>query len=553
MLDLAFRSFMVLGALFGLLFAILMAALVAMDLPSNTDLWIGLGGTIAISLLQFAISPYILQWMLRINWIEPEQLGGSIAQRLRDMCLQKNLPVPRFGVIEDGNPNAFTFGHYPGDARLVVTRGLLDMLNEDEVGAVMAHELGHIKHWDFVVMTVAATVPLVLYVIYRFGFQWGGKVRKAGAPVMAVAVTAFVAYIISQYIVLFLSRTREYYADQFSCVITGSPNLLASSLVKIAYGLARAEPAAAQQQGRGAVSLVASGGSKMMGIFDPKFGNSMALSSAASYSASTHTYDSATTINAMKWDIWNPWAMIAELSSSHPLPARRIRHLQGLSHLMGERPLYDLPPRPSESYWDDFATDVFFQYLPLLGLIAGAVTGLAMAGVTGPAAVLTVALAVGGAALGNIVRMLFAYPKNRFESSNVADLVGEVKVSNIRCHPATLRGRIIGRGIPGLYWSEDLVVQDETGFMVMDYRQPLRIFEFLFGLFRADSFVGQNVVAQGWYRRYPSPYLELWRVQLPDGTIHTCHNWAYQFWGSIVLTVLAAFGVLVGVGVLLSG
>lgn len=552
MLNLAFRSFMVLGALFGLLFAILMAALTAADLPSGQALWIGLGGTLALAALQFTISPYILQWILRINWMEPEQLGGSIAQRLRDMCLHKNLPVPRFGVIEDGNPNAFTFGHYPGDARLVVTRGLLDMLDEDEVGAVIAHELGHIKHWDFVVMTVAATVPLILYVIYRFGIRWGSGSRKNGAPVLAVALTAWVAYIISEYIVLFLSRTREYYADQFSAVLTGSPNLLASSLVKIAYGLARAEPAA-QQQKQGAVSLVAAGGSKMIGIFDPKFGNSMALSSAASYSSTTHTYDSGTTINAMKWDIWNPWAIVSELSSSHPLPAKRIRHLQGLSHMMGERPLYDLPARPSESYWDDFATDVFFQYMPLLGLLAGVVAGLAMAGASEQAAVLTVALAVGGGALGNLVRVLFAYPKNQFKSANVADLVGEVKVSNVRCRPATLRGRIIGRGIPGLYWSEDLVIQDQTGFMVMDYRQPLRIFEFLFGLFRADSFQGQDVVAQGWYRRYPSPYLELWRVQLPDGTIHTCHNWAYQFWGSIVLTVLAAFGVLAGIGVLLSG
>lgn len=105
MLNLAFRSFMVLGALFGLLFAILMAVLAAMDLPSNQALWIGLGGTLALAALQFAISPYILQWILRINWMEPEQLGGSIAQRLRDMCLHKNLPVPRFGVIEDGKPS----------------------------------------------------------------------------------------------------------------------------------------------------------------------------------------------------------------------------------------------------------------------------------------------------------------------------------------------------------------------------------------------------------------------------------------------------------------
>jgi heat shock protein HtpX len=148
--------------------------------------------------------------------------------------------------------------------------------------------------------------------------------------------------------------------------------------------------------------------------------------------------------------------------------------------------------------------------------------------------------------------MLFMYPKAGFPEGKVSDLVGEVKVSKIRSIPTTLRGTIIGRGIPGLYWSEDLVLQDDTGFMVLDYRQPLRLLEMLFGLFRADSFVGQTVVATGWYRRCPRPYLELWKVQLPSGDVHTCHNWALAFFGSLVLTLLGiamlAFGLILQTG-----
>ena len=82
------------------------------------------------------------------------------------MCQERNIPRPRFGVIDDGNPNAFTFGHYPGNARLVVTRGLLQMLDPQEVQAVVGHEMGHIAHWDFVVMTIAAVVPLVMYTLW---------------------------------------------------------------------------------------------------------------------------------------------------------------------------------------------------------------------------------------------------------------------------------------------------------------------------------------------------------------------------------------------------
>lgn len=87
-------------------------------------------------------------------------------------------------------------------------------------------------------------------------------------------------------------------------------------------------------------------------------------------------------------------------------------------------------------------------------------------------------------------------------------------------------GKITGRGIPRLYWSEDVVLQSDadTGFMMMDHRQPLSVLQLLFGLFRAESFIGQHVTAKGWYRPFPRPYLALWQVELPDGAVHTCHN-----------------------------
>ena len=548
MLNLAFRSVMVLGVLFGLLFAVLVALLFALHLPSAAALPLGLAIAVAVSALQFWISPYILQWIMKIHWVEPEQVSPALGRVLRAMCAQRGLKVPRFGLIEDGNPNAFTFGHYPGDARLVLTRGILDLCNEEEQAAVIGHELGHIVHWDFVVMTVAATVPLILYIVYRFGIGAGRGSRRGGGYVMLVALGAFVAYIISEYVVLALSRVREYYADQFSSQATGSPNALATALVKIAYGLARAEPKQTGKGARAEFSVAAAGGAKMMGIFDPKFGGSMALASAAAYSAGTRTYDKAVTVNAMKWDIWNPWALMAELSSSHPLPAKRIRHLEQIARAMGQAPAYDLPGRAPESYWDEFATDLFYNYLPVAGFLTGGVAGLALAGFHETSWLLALGAAIGGWAIANLIRLGFAYPKGRFRDQKVASLVGEVKVSGIRCLPAVLRGRVIGRGIPGLYWSSDLVVQDDTGFMVLNYRQPLRVFEFLFGLFRAESFIGQEIVVQGWYRRYPRPFLEIFKVYLPDGTINTSHNWAAKFWGTILALAAAFFMVLLGIG-----
>ena len=557
MANLVFRSAVVLGILWGMVFAVGVAALAASGMAGPQAMTIALIFALAIGFLQYLVSPWIIQWVYKISWMPLDSVDAAVASAVRAVVHERGMKEPRFGVIEDGNPNAFTFGHYPGDARVVVTRGLLDMCDEEERQAVVLHEMGHIVHWDFVVMTVASTVPMVLYMIYRFGIGSGsgsGRRGKSGGYIMLVALAAFVFYVISQYVVLFLSRVREYYADRFSAQTSRNPNALATALVKIAYGLASAAQATSEgKDAAGArMALAGSSGMKAMGIFDPGFGASLALAAAGSFSRADQAYDKQSTIRAMRWDLWNPWAIVCEIGSSHPLPAKRIRALEVLSESMGQTPAYQLPEQAPESYWDEFLTDLVANYLPLLGLIVGIgiafAVGLAHAFDAGRFSLFVAPLAtiLFGLALGTFLRVIYMYPRRGFPDGKVAELVGEVKVSRIRSIPTTLRGRIIGRGIPGLYWSEDLVLQDDTGFMVLYYRQPLRILQMLFGLFRADGFVGQDAVATGWYRRFPRPYLELWQVRLPNGEVHTCHNWALAFYGSLAFTLLGLALLVVG-------
>ncbi len=543
MFNLAVRSVLTLVVLFGILFAVLTAALYTTGAP----MWVALVIVLAFAGVQYLISPFIIEWIYKIQWQPPEHADPGIATLIRQVCHERGLHEPKFGVIEDGNPNAFTFGHYPGDARLVITRGILDLCDEEERRAVVAHELGHIVHWDFVVMTVAATIPLVLYYIFRFGLYSGrGRRGKSGGAVVAVAIAAFVAYIVSQYIVMFLSRVREYYADQYSGQITRNPNALATGLVKIAYGLART-PIEQEDEKTGKLRPAAAvaGGAKMLGIFDRDFGGSLALAAASTHAATDGT-DLRTVSRAMAWDLFNPWATICELNSTHPLPARRLRALQRQSEQIGQRPAYELPEKGTESYWDEFFVDLFMNYLPLLGLLGGVVAAIVLG--AGGQVVAGVGAALLGLGLGLLGRTLFAYPKHGFAPRGIADLIAEVKASRIRSVPASIEGRIIGRGIPGLFWSEDLVLQDNSGFITLDYRQPLGMLQLLFGLFRAESFVGQRVQVEGWYRRYPRPYLELWKLHAPDGTTQTSHNWAVTFWGSLLLTFI---GLLIAAGGLL--
>ncbi|MBC8253927.1 MAG: hypothetical protein H8E35_07855, partial [Ardenticatenia bacterium] len=142
----------------------------------------------------------------------------------------------------------------------------------------------------------------------------------------------------------------------------------------------------------------------------------------------------------------------------------------------------------------------------------------------------------------------FVYPRDMSQPHTVGELMSEVKVSRVRAVPGTLQGRIIGKGIPGLYWSEDLVLQDQSGYIVLDYRQPARLWETLFGLLRVDSLVGVKGEARGWFRRTPRPLFELRELELEDGQVIKTYvyplgefaNYAILALGTLALLAQAA-------------
>jgi len=117
-----------------LLFAVGMMMVAYFDLP----IWVAIGFALGVLALQYLLGPYIIEWIYKIRWVEPELVNPELARFIEEACARRRPPVPRFGIIDDGNPNAFTFGHYPGDARLVVTRGLLELLAPAEVNSVYA-------------------------------------------------------------------------------------------------------------------------------------------------------------------------------------------------------------------------------------------------------------------------------------------------------------------------------------------------------------------------------------------------------------------------------
>jgi heat shock protein HtpX len=197
--------------------------------------------------IQVLIGPWLVKRSAHID-AQAEQRANAnpfLVKTVKELTQMAGVPMPRMAVTLDKDPNAFVFGTVRDDTWLVIHMGLLELLNKEEIEGVLAHEVGHLRHNDCVIMTIASAIPLMMYVLARGGIEAlrsGRNLRgkNAGMAILIaflVGAVSYLVYLLTQLMVLYLSRTREYYADAFSAEATGSPNKLASALVKIMTGL----------------------------------------------------------------------------------------------------------------------------------------------------------------------------------------------------------------------------------------------------------------------------------------------------------------------------
>src|SRR5271169_5195321 len=149
--------------------------------------------------------------------------------------------MPKIYVIPSDSPNAFATGRNPEHASVAVTNGVLNLLNDDELEGVLAHELGHVKNRDILTSSIAATLAGAITILARMGY-WaalfggyggGGRDRERGGGGIGALFMMILAPIAAALIQLAVSRSREYEADATGANITGNPYALASALEKL--------------------------------------------------------------------------------------------------------------------------------------------------------------------------------------------------------------------------------------------------------------------------------------------------------------------------------
>ena len=238
MFGLKLRMFLLVAVLFGIVYAIVTMIGTAMGI---TNFYFYLVLALVFMLIQYLIGPKIVEWSMRVKYVEKSEYPG-LHQMIEELARNARIPKPKVGISQVDLPNAFAFGRSRRDGRVCVTQGILNLLNKDELKAVLGHEITHIVNRDVLIITLLSVIPMLMYrIAWHFLFFGNmGRRRGEGAAYTAlIGIAAMLFYFITNLLVLYASRIREYFADRGSVDLGNQPSALASALYKLVYGSAK--------------------------------------------------------------------------------------------------------------------------------------------------------------------------------------------------------------------------------------------------------------------------------------------------------------------------
>lgn len=528
-----------------------------------------LGLTVLFNVLMWLLGPVVMdlvqRWVYRCRDMPIEELGQyrpAVAQFLYNTCQKHGVKLPQLKLIDDMNPTAYCYGSTADRSRLVITRGLMHYLDDEELKSVVAHEMGHVIHRDFIVMTIASTLLQIMWNIYVVAKNARSRGNSKGGEAAALfALVAYAFWWVSQYLLLYLSRAREYYADEFAGAETANPNALSMALVKVAYGIAR-QPATE-------FSKKLMGGTRALGIADPNGARSTGFAYAAAHNAghdmagalSGHqTNDVRASAEGVAriekvflFDLYNPWASVLEFGSTHPLTGKRIQVLCAQAASMRQQPMFQFAP--VDAYGQplnmarlrgSFAMEVMIWFAPQLcagaALVLGGVGAAAGSPVLAAAGFAGVVAAIG---VGMTLRGFYRFPPvGGAQMTSVLELMMDPYASPLKGRPVAVQGTVIGRADAGSYVDEDMMMEDpQGGLIMMNYEHWLPLFgNAWFGWKTVKRLVGMPFQARGWFRRGISQQIDLEEMQMANGEKLSSYT---GFWGRFGGLVVLCLGGLI--------
>ena len=512
------------------LYIFLSFIMIILALILDFPIYIAAGINIVIIILQFLVAPFFTDLLYKILYKAKfdHEIPDYLKSFINEVCENNKMKYPRIGYIDDGTPNACCYGRGKNSARIIITRGIFDLLSEEEVKSVVGHEIGHAVHYDMLFMTAVALIPQLFYMIYSICTDFDSKSssnnNNSSNYTVLIGVIAFVLYIITQYIVLWLSRVREYYADEFSLQQTKNPNAMATALVKVGFGLVTKSEKKHSASTFGA-----------RGLFDSKTSKELIVT--------TNNQSNKDAVkNAMKWDMWNIWAKWFEFNSTHPLISKRLIRISSYSKQYNQEPYIEFDLQKPESYVDDFFIELLIAFAPMFVLLVGAVIELIYFFTTDNISMIIIGITGILMVLFLFIKLHRVNPNKNYSERVISDLIGEVKVSGVTSIPCIVKGKLIGKGNPGYIFSEDYTLQDDTGIMMLNYNQPLGVMNLFHAIFKNSKNLEKEATVKGWYRRRPVPYIEILNMEV-EGKTYKVHSYMFKkvFY---VLLLLVSIGIM---------
>lgn len=224
------------AVLLGLLSGLLLVG--GQALGGRNGLYMGLALAVLMNSTSYFLSDKIALSMYSAQLVsetENPEVYRRVAPIVRNLAQRMGLPMPKLYVIPENSPNAFATGRNPQHASVAFTAGILQLMSDQEIEGVVAHELGHVLHRDILISSVAATLAAAITMLARFAFWFGGSRREddEGGGAMGAIFMMILAPIAAMLIQMAISRSREYDADAASAKYVGSPYPLIGGLQKL--------------------------------------------------------------------------------------------------------------------------------------------------------------------------------------------------------------------------------------------------------------------------------------------------------------------------------
>lgn len=524
--------------------------------PVFTQAWFNaIAVTIFIfNVLLFFMSPWIIditqKQYHRIQWLTLADLdvkSPESVEVIENFCEKYNIFVPRLGWIEDDAPVAFTYGVISNSVRIVVSRGLFECLDDDEIAAIYAYQLGRVRNKSFAVLTYISAPVQIFYYIYVLLSRQSYRAKSAKQIWQIFANIANFIYSLSNYLLVGLGQISTLLADRFAAEITGNPNALARALPKMARQmLPFNQPAMPINR------LLES--TRAIGICDRHTMTAIGLAMEIAHTGQTDQNPYLVFL----WELANPWRYWLELGSTHPLIGKRLRFLSGYSKQLGLTTEYEFAELlkaaqklDRQRLYRNFGRDLLIQIAPFLGLLLAIITSQLLTELYNRW--LLPSLSAIGLGLGFMFQGSLRYPDFRHAAdTDLVSLMIDPYASYVQGSPVQIPGELLGYGTDEFYLGYNLRLEDQGGLAFINYIPNFK--QWLIDpaplIRNLEMLCDRSVIVTGWFRRSQYPTIDLSTMQpiIEDRPKQraslTSHH---QFWNNIASSLL----VLIGLAILL--